>query len=120
MLFLLLLTETFPETSPAVPSFPEGSGIDFTWMFLKVLLAMILVCGAAFAVIKYLLPRTHYARRAKDSQIEIVERLTLEPKKNLYILKIARKSVLVGTSETSIQPLLEWEERERGVEPSKE
>jgi len=80
---------------------------------------MILVCGAAFAVIKYLLPRAHYSKRAQDSKIEIIERLTLEPKKNLYILKIDRKSVLVGSTETSIQPLLEWEEREPSVEPSK-
>jgi flagellar biogenesis protein FliO len=123
-LFLLfLLTETFPETLGAGPSpflTPEGSPVDFTWLFLKVVLAMVLVCGAAFAVIKYLLPRAHYIRSAKGSNIEILERMALEPKKNLYILRVAKKMVLIGTTETSLNRIVEWDEKEFSREPAKE
>jgi flagellar biogenesis protein FliO len=114
MFLLFLLTETFPETSPITTPFTisEGSTVDFYWLFLKVILAMTVVCLAAFAVIKYLLPRASFVRRAGESKIEIIERFGLEPKKNLYILKVATKVILVGTTESSISPLLELGEEE--------
>ena len=122
MFLLFLLAETFPETlgagSPPLP-IPEGSTLDFTWLFFKVVLAMVLVCGAAFAVIKYLLPRAHYIRNAKDSNIEILERMALEPKKHLYLLKVAKKTILIGTTETSLNRLVEWDEKEFSGEPAK-
>ena len=46
--------------------------------------AMVLVCIAAVLVIKYLLPRSRFVRRSQGSQIEIVERFTLNRKKFIY------------------------------------
>jgi flagellar biogenesis protein FliO len=112
MFLLFLLTETFPETSAMTNPFTtsEGSAVDFSWLFIKVVLAMVVVCLAAFAVIKYLLPRASFVKRARESKIEIIERFGLEPKKNLYILKVATKVILVGTTETSMSRLLELSE----------
>ena len=109
MSFFLLLVETQP-----TPNFlsADTSSLDYSWMFMKVMAAMVLVCVGALLVIKYLLPRTHFVRRAQDSRIEIVERFTLEPKKNLYILKVAKKLILLGTTENSLSSLLELDEPE--------
>lgn len=105
-LFLLLLVETQPDviSSPALPP------VDFSWLFLKVIGAMIIVCAGAFFVIKYLLPRGHFVRRAQSSEIEVLERFPLEPKKNLYILKVAKKRILLGTTESSLSSLMELPE----------
>lgn len=110
MSHLFLLLAQSAESAPFLA--PESSGIDFTWLFVKVILAMLLVCGAAFAVIKYVLPRAHFVKRQTDSEIEILERFTLEPRKNLYILKIADKKVVLGSTENALSTLLELEYKE--------
>ena len=108
MSFFLLLAETQP-----TPNFLASDGsLDYSWLFMKVMAAMVLVCIAAVLVIKYALPRSRFIRRSQDSQIEVLERFTLEPKKNLYILKVADKQVLIGTTDTSLSPLLELGESE--------
>jgi len=109
LIYLLLITETQPDPTLISPALPSP---DFSWLFLKVIGAMILVCLAAFVVIKYLLPRGQFLRRGRDSQIEILERFTLEPKKNLYILKVAQKMILLGTTDVSMNTLLELPETE--------
>jgi flagellar biogenesis protein FliO len=107
--FFLLLLESQPTPNFLVS---DSSTLDYSWLFIKVMAAMVLVCVGAVLVIKYVLPRSHFVRRAQDSQIEIVERFTLEPKKNLYILKVAEKLVLIGSTETSLSSLLELGETE--------
>ena len=104
MLLLLSLAETMP--TPPEPSF------DFSWLFIKVILAMIVVCAGAYFGIKYLLPRASFIKRSQNSRIEILERFSLEPKKNLYLLKVSTKVILIGTTETTISSLLEWGAKE--------
>lgn len=122
MLILLLLSESLPETNPVTPFVLSGEPrLDFTWLFMKVMFALLVVCLIAFVVLKYVLPRASFVRRAADSDVEIIERFTLEPKKNLYILKVATKYLLVGTTENSIRSLLELDAKEISREkPRKE
>ena len=110
MSFFLLLVETQP-----IPNFlsSDSSTLDYSWLVIKVMAVMVLVCIGAVLVIKYLLPRTHFARRAKDSRIEVIERFALEPKKNLYVLKVDYKLILIGTTENSLSSLLELGDSEQ-------
>ncbi len=89
-----------------------GSGYNFTYLFVKVVIAMIVVCLGAIAAIKYLFPRVHFIKKQQDSRIEILERFTLEPKKNLYLIQVGTKTALIGVTENSMQPLVEIDTKE--------
>ncbi len=109
---LLLLSEIAQD--PAVSSLAaDATSVSFTWLFVKVVLAMVIVCFAAVGILKYLVPKTNFSKNAQGSQIEILERFALEPKKNLYILKIANQKIAVGTTENSIHPLLQIHNEEK-------
>ncbi len=109
MFFLLTLLAQAEST--AVPNF-QNSSFDFTWLFVKVIFVMVLVCAAAFGVIKYVIPHSHLIRKNKNSKIEILDRLSLEPKKNLYVLKVAQKILLVGITDHSMQTLVEFDQKD--------
>jgi len=110
LLSLFLIAESLPQTALDATTLvaPASVGVDFTWMFIKVIFAMGLVCLAAFVIIKYVLPKSPYVKANKNSQIEILERFILEPRKNLYILKVGPQRILLGTTENSISALTNW------------
>ena len=105
--FFLLAESTIASTAT---NLPEPS-IDFSWLFIKVVLAMIVVCVTAYFGIKYLLPKASFIKKSHQSEIEILERFPLEPRKNLYLLKVDNRRVLIGTTENSINSLLELKEK---------
>lgn len=107
------MAESLPQTIPALES-----SVDFTWMFIKVILILAFVCVIAFAVIKYVIPKASYLKRGEDSQIELIERFALEPRKSLYILKIGSRFLLLGSSENSLSPLLELSKKDLASEES--
>lgn len=115
----LLLTETMPESLPESLAAFEGP-IDFTWMFIKVIIVLAFVCLIAFAVIKYVLPRASFVKRGQGSEIELVERFALEPRKSLYILKVGSRFLLLGTSENTISPLMELDRKDLSSDISQE
>ncbi len=109
-LFLAQIAETQMSSPFVVPPAPMA---DFTWTFVKVILAMTVVCLLAVGVIRYLLPRARFIKNSQSSRIEILERFPLEPKKSLYLLKVGAQEILIGTTEASIQPLLELKDGEK-------
>ncbi len=115
----LLLAENMAETLPQTFPGLENS-VDFTWMFVKVILVLAFVCIIAFAMIKYVIPRASFLKRGEDSQIELVERFALEPRKNLYILKVGSRFLLLGSSEHSLNPLMELSKKDLTCETSQE
>ncbi len=114
-LSLFLISESLPQTTLDATSLASSMspGVDFTWMFVKVIFAMIVVCAVAFLIIKYVLPKSPYVKANKNSQIEVMERFMLEPRKNLYILKVGPQKILVGTTENSISALTHWADSQR-------
>ncbi len=119
MLLGLLLIENIPETLPQNLTALEGS-VDFTWMFIKVIIVLAFVCVIAFAVIKYVLPRASFIKQGKNSQIELVERFALEPRKSLYILRVGSRFLLLGSSENSLNSLMELSRKDLSRETSQE
>lgn len=116
---LLLLAENVAESLPQNLGGLESS-VDFTWMFVKVILVLAFVCLIAFAVIKYILPKASFIKQGHDSQIELVERFALEPRKSLYILKVGSRFLLLGTSENTLSPLMELSRKDLSRETSQE
>lgn len=104
MIFLLpFLGQTEPITEP---------GLSFGWLFVKTIVAMVIVIGLAFVVLRYLLPRFHGVARSSGSRIKILERFGLEPRKGLYIVQVGEKAALIGTSDHSVNKLMDLEAKD--------
>ncbi|MBF0493121.1 MAG: FliO/MopB family protein [Deltaproteobacteria bacterium] len=106
MLTLLLnIAESQPVLDPAAL---PGSELSFGWMFVKVIVSMLLVSALAFLAIKYLIPKSPWMKNLQGSKIQVLEKVGIEPRKNLYLVQVAEKVVLVGSSEQGLSALLEF------------
>src|SRR5512140_1661209 len=65
------------------------------------------VCIAAFAIVR-LAGRWFATGRSRGAQLlDVVARLPLEPRRSLYVVEVAGKTLLVGTSEMGLSVLSE-------------
>ena len=79
----------------------EAELIDYTGLFVKVCVALVLVIILAGVFIKYVLPRMKGFRHVSKSGIEILDRQSLEPRKHIYLVKAGERHLLVGTADQS-------------------
>jgi flagellar protein FliO/FliZ len=71
------------------------------------LIVLGVVCVAAFVVIR-IAGRLFATGRARGAGVlDIVARMPLEPRRSLYVVDVAGKTLLVGTSETGLALLSE-------------
>jgi len=70
--------------------------------YFKLLLVLAGVLLLAILTVRYWLPRLTGVTHAAAGPIRVVSRFALEPRKNLYILKVGDDSFLIGTSESEI------------------
>lgn len=89
---------------------PAPEGLDFGWLFLKTVAAMVLIIGLAILFIRYVMPRLQVGQLRSGKNIQIIERSGLEPKKGLYIIRVGSKLALVGTTEHAIGKIFDLEE----------
>lgn len=80
---------------------------DFLWLFLKMVAGLVVVLGLALLLIRYLLPRGRWGRGKKAKWATVVGRIMLEPRKGLYLLKVAGRYLVVGSTEQSMALLAE-------------
>lgn len=87
---------------------------DFAWLFLKTVAGLILVLGLAIVLIRYVLPRVPFGRfgRRRAGWARVVDRFVLEPRKNLYLVKVAERYFLLGSGENSLSLLSELSKTE--------
>lgn len=81
--------------------------LSFGWLFLKTMLAMVFVIALAFVSIRYLVPRMHASRVKSIGNIEILDRIALEPRKNLFVIRVGDKHALIAVSEQGIAKLMD-------------
>ncbi len=86
----------------------EPEGISYGASFAKMIAAMIFIIALAFVVLKFLLPKIVTMRRNRDSEIEVLDYQPLEPRKGVYLIKIADKKIAVGVTDHAIATLTEW------------
>jgi flagellar biogenesis protein FliO len=87
------------------PSFDTGqytSGASFFVMILETMLALGLVCGLAYVVFRWVLPRLNAARSA-GSMVRVVDRIGLDARKSLMVIEVAGRWLLIATSEAGVQ-----------------
>ncbi len=77
-----------------------SSSVDFTFLFIKMIFAMIFVIALAVVVIRYILPRLAFKRRhGIEGGVKIVDRIPLDSRKFLYVLEVEGRRLLVGVSD---------------------
>lgn len=87
---------------------------DFTWLFLKTLLVLILVLGLAVVFIRYVLPRVSFGRtrRGTEGAILILDRIPLDQRKHLSVVKIVGRYFVLGVSDHAVNLVTELTETE--------
>ena len=78
-----------------------GGGMNFFLMLLQTMLALGLVCGIAYAVFRWILPRLSLARSA-SSMVRVVDRINLDARKSLYVIEVAGRWMLIASSEAGV------------------
>ena len=81
------------------PTEELGSVTSQALDIVRVLFILCAVLLLAYVAVRHWLPRLAGLRNLQSSPIQILARTPLEPKKNLYLLKVGSEVLLVGTSE---------------------
>lgn len=70
---------------------------------------LVLVLGLALVMIRYVLPKTGLAsrRRGLKGAIEVVDRVPLDQRKYLSLVKILGRYFVLGVSEHAVHPVAE-------------
>jgi len=97
---------------PTAPATGE-SAIDFTWLFVKMLLVLGIVSVAAILVLKYAVPHIGVMKRFQSGKhFEVLGRHTLEPKKTLYLIRSGKRYLVIGSSDHGINLITEVSEND--------
>jgi flagellar protein FliO/FliZ len=94
------------EPTPFEPPPYGGGGSSVVMMLLETLLALGLVCGLAYAIFRWVLPRLRVARSA-NSMIRVVDRVGLDARKSLFVIEVGGRWLLVAASESGVQLISE-------------
>jgi flagellar biosynthetic protein FliO len=78
---------------------------------LTALLVLVVVCALLLVVARYA-GRWIGGRRGEDGLIKVRARVSLEPRRALYVIEVGGRTMLVGSSEGGIQMLAEVEASE--------
>jgi flagellar protein FliO/FliZ len=84
-----------------------GAGASYGDLLVTSLLVLGAVCIAAFVAVR-LFGRLLATGRARGAHLlDVVARVPLEPRRSLYVVEVAGKTLLVGTSEMGLSVLSE-------------
>lgn len=84
-----------------------GEAASYGDLLVTSVIVLAIVCVVAFAVVK-LLGRFLATGRVRGAHLlDVVARVPLEPRRSLYVVEVAGKTLLVGTSEMGLSLLSE-------------
>jgi flagellar biosynthetic protein FliO len=75
------------------------------WEYLKLVLVLGLILALAFLVLRVGLPLMTGVRNPVPGAIQVAARYPLEPKKNLYVIRVGEDYLLLGTTESGMHHL---------------
>lgn len=91
--------------------------MDFTWLFLQMLLALVVVCVAAVLILRYLLPKLSWAKnRQKGNQMELMARCGLDTGRVIYLVRIGKRYFALGGGEQGLHLITEVSSEEVALE----
>jgi len=90
----------------------SGEAASYGDLLITSLVVLGGVCVAAFLVVRVLGRLLATGRSRGAHLLDIVARVPLEPRRSLYVVDVAGKTLLVGTSEMGLSVLSELDPRE--------
>ena len=78
--------------------------------FLSLSFLVLLLGGILFAL-KYLAKKRN--KSTSDTQLEVISRVSLQPKTHMYIVKVGNKKLLIGATDNSISTLADLSEKKQ-------
>lgn len=106
---ILSLLLTSIATEPAVPT----NTVDFTWLFVKMLMVLMIVCILAVLFLKFVVPRTGLVRAVqKGRYFTVLGRYQLEARKSLYVVEVGGRYLVIGCADHGITVLAELTEQQ--------
>ena len=97
---------TFWQPDAAWGGAPAEGGVSFFLMLVQTLVALGLVCGLAYVIFRWILPRLSVAR-STNSMVRVVDRVGLDARKSLYVIEVAGRWLLIAASEAGVQVISE-------------
>jgi flagellar biosynthetic protein FliO len=83
-----------------------GNSLTFIWMLVQTVFALVFVCGLAYLIFRVILPRLA-VNYGSNNMVRVVDRIGLDARKSLYVIEVAGKWMLVGSSESGVQLIAE-------------
>jgi len=109
MIAILAILAAGVETVPATPT----TAVDFTLLFLKMLFLLAVVCLVAILLLKFGAPRLAIFRRiASQGFAKVLARQALDQRKILYLVRIGKRYLVIGTADHAISPIAELTEED--------
>ena len=119
-------TET-PETESLPPDkqkltekSPAFSSHNYTSMIFRMLWVLAVVLILAYLSIRFLLPRLTAIRHMKNSRLTLIERLPIDQKKVLYLVRADNQEFLLGGSDNHLTLLQELSTESKITTPETE
>lgn len=91
----------FLQVDAVPPELPGGYGMAL----IQTLLALLGVCVLAWVVLRALAQRGFGARMG-SGRVQVLERISLDGKRTLWLLKVGEKALLVGAGDTGAPRLI--------------
>ena len=93
--------------TPFDPTRYNDGGASFFSMLAQTIVALALVCGLAYALFRWVLPRLQHVGGASGSMVRIVDRTGLDARKSLYVIEVTGRWLLIASSEAGVQLISE-------------
>src|SRR5690349_12188850 len=95
-----------------------GAAASYGDLLVTSLVVLAVVCVAAFVVVR-LVGRLMATGRPRGAHLlDVVARVPLEPRRSLYVVEVAGKTLLVGTSEMGLSVLSELDREQVRAQPA--
>ena len=82
--------------------------MNFFLMLLQTLIALALVCGLAYALFRWVVPRL-LMLNAGRRMVRVVDHMPLDARRSLYVIEVAGRWFLIGVSDAGVHLVSELE-----------
>lgn len=79
---------------------------SFWWALVQTVMALSFVCGLAYLIFRVVLPRLSVGF-SSSNMVRIIDRIGLEARKNLYVVEVAGRWLLISASDSGVQLIAE-------------
>jgi flagellar protein FliO/FliZ len=75
-------------------------------MLVQTVMALAFVCGLAYLIFRVIMPRLSVGF-SSNNMVRVIDRIGLEARKNLYVIEVAGRFLLIAASESGVQLIAE-------------